>query len=435
MLGPSAEESEMLVMEHLHYLERLAKFSLDLNIYNIPIVQETFQKLVSITGTRRFFQRAEAFERFLSMLSRRTLNPNYYLNRQHFEEINAYNNSNVYGYANYNQEYANRVQAVNFENVNAYYREYNQRLLNGNILSMNNMNRYYQQTYYNQRDILQNNGLDDIDEEESVEEEEEEIENDETIEQDENITNHSFNSENSSPIISNSSSLREDYTLYAPSAHYRRRRSRAPSYESYINRIHYPDFRRVQSSLSEISTSVPQNMDTKNNDTLYPENNSETTNNIISNITTFDNNNNNKSIENIHNDSTNDSLQMNKELKYNTLSYRNINMKLYDNLNILTPPSVDNDAKIKKEKESGDEKMNNKSSQDTNITNSESQSILIIPNVELESFDKKYHNIPKEEINNLKDSSKNNTINKKSENCINIKAEDYQTKTIYNKDN
>ncbi|OUM70700.1 hypothetical protein PIROE2DRAFT_56722 [Piromyces sp. E2] len=468
MLGPSAEESEMLVMEHLHYLERLAKFSLDLNMYNIPIVQETFQKLVSITGTRRFLQRAEAFERFLSMLSRRTLNSNYYLNRQYYEDVNTYN-SNIYGNVNYDQDFARRVQAVNTEN--AYYRDYNRRILNNeNMLSMNNMNRYYRQPYFNQRDISPNNNLDDIEEEEEeeeieveVEENIEEIDQDENIEQEENNNNLSFNSENSLPTTS---SLREEYSIYAPSAHYRRHRSRAPSYESYLTRIRHPNYQRVQSTLPETSNSATHttnNSDTKINDNIYPENNSET-NNTISTIRTFnnpnnislnttitntntttttttnitntnDNNNNNNNnhinnLENIHHDSTNESLQ----LKYNTPSYRNINMKIYEDLNILTPPATEDEINIKEEKDTENENINVNTNQDININNTESQTIIIIPTVELGSIDQKiYSNIPKDNNFDSDDSSNNNTINKKSENSLNIKAEDYQIESIYKK--
>ncbi|KAL6618557.1 hypothetical protein U3516DRAFT_825438 [Neocallimastix sp. 'constans'] len=144
MLGPSAEESEIIATEHLHYLERLAKFSLDLNMYNIPIVQETFHKLVSITGTRRFLQRAEAFERFLTMLSRRTLNSNYYMNRQYNEDINSFNtNINMYGYTNYDFEFnlSNPIsdfRPVTSSNTSSSNNTINNTNTNTNIISNNN---------------------------------------------------------------------------------------------------------------------------------------------------------------------------------------------------------------------------------------------------------------------------------------------------------
>jgi len=289
-------------------------------------------------------------------------------------------------------------------------RNYNRRILNGNMLSMNNMNRYYRQPFYNQRDILSNNNLDDIEEEDEEEEEnEEEIEQDINIEQDENIDNLPFNSENSSP---STTSLREEYSIYAPLGHHRRRRSRAPSYESYMSRIYHSNFSRIQSNnRSEISNSESHNnnnSDTKNNDTVYPENNLDS-NNTISDIKPFENNNNsnitlnnnNNNNENIHHETTNDPLQINNDLKFNTPSYKNINMKLYEDLNILTPPATEDDINIKEEKNTENEKINTDNHQDININNSEnqkSQSILIIPTVDLGSFDKNlYSNIPKED--------------------------------------
>jgi len=345
MLGLSAEENEMLVVEHLHYLERLAKFSLDLNMYGIPIVQETFQKLVSITGTRRFFQRAEAFERFLTMLSRRTMNNNYYLSRQFYEDVNAYGYTNAYDY-----DYARRVQAANTEAVNpSYFYNYNHRFHNESMLpTMNTANRYYRQPFLNQRDIVLNNSLDDIEEED-----EEEEEND----QEENYNNDvSFNSENFSPV----SSLREEYSVYAPSVQHRRQRSGVSNPEVY--RIRLPTMQRIPSNIPEVHNSAAPNstnLDSKINSDLYPENHEVP--NSMSDIRSFEahpslnlhtndsntnstnNNNGNTNNPNIHNhqnnnnsisenspkDTSSESIlvnNLNKELKYNTPStYTNIN--------------------------------------------------------------------------------------------------------------
>jgi len=409
MLGPSAEESEKIATEHLRYLERLAKFSLDLNMYGIPIVQETFQKLVSITGTRRFFQRAEAFERFLSMLSR-TINSNYYLNRQH-EDMNFYNTS-TYGYTNYDYDYGRRLQIVNNENIYQarHIRNSNDNMNNVNaansndihINSMNmnmNINRYIRQPYAIQRRIPQNDNLNNI------EEEEEEKENDH-----ESNNNLTINSERSSTL-----SIREDYSLYASSS-YHHQRSHPPNYENYITRVHYSHFQRNPSHMPENRNRNLHhsniNSNIKINNDVYPENNHNPVSNPIpdrrSHFTTNtnsnfnnDNNNNKSSNSNIDNsnndDNTNidvdknnnsqDISNLNKEeLKYNIQSYKNIDMKLYEDLNILTPPTTndDNGISLKDEKKKDNQKLNDqiKVSHNSEVNDLKAQNSLIIPPIE-----------------------------------------------------
>eukprot|EP00833_Pecoramyces_ruminatium_P011998 jgi/Orpsp1_1/1186030/evm.model.c7180000096550.1 len=455
MLGPSAEESEIIATEHLHYLERLAKFSLDLNIYNIPIVQETFQKLVSITGTRRFLQRAEAFERFLSMLSRRTLNSNYYLNRQYHEDMNSHN-TNMYGYYNYDYDYNRRLQNIHNENIYhiRHFRIPNENIntninvnINPNLIYMSNMNmnRYIRQPYMNQRGIPNNNSLNNIEEEEEEEE----------IDQEEN-NNLSINSESSSTL-----SLREDYSLYASSAHHHHhQRSHPLNHENYITRVHLSNFQRVPSHIPENRNRnhhhhSNNNSDIKINEDLYPENNHNHVSNPISDIrshnnTTTDNSNNNNDCNNNNSNNTNDTNSTNdtncsndtnnnsinndqnnivdisglnkEELKYNTQSYKNINVKLYEDLNILTPPATDDDDDIplKNENESDNQKLDDQinTSLNSEVNDSKVQNLLVIPSIEQQKIFN--NNIPKEEITEKNDSSNKNTINKQSDSSLNI---------------
>ncbi|KAL6600940.1 hypothetical protein LY90DRAFT_663979 [Neocallimastix californiae] len=425
MLGPSAEESEMIATEHLHYLERLAKFSIDLNIYGIPIVQETFQKLVSMTGARRFLQRAEAFERFLIMLSRRTLNSNYYLNRQYYEDMNTHN-VNMYGSSNYDPEFNHRVRRINLNpNINIS--------LNPNNIQMNNLNSHFRQSFIYQRGIPLNENLNNT-EKESEEEEEEEEENDH--EERNNISSSSvstLSSNNSEDSLS--ISLRDEYSTYTLST--RRQRSRHPSYENYISRVQHCDFQGVPSHISnDTNKSIyhDNNSDIKINEEIYQRNNHNHVSNQITDIRsmTIPNTTNNNNIisntnTNIVNNNINDNNNavmnsLNKEeLKINNTTHRNINMKLYENLNMLKPATTDDDDIQLNDVQQNESHKKNENSE-ININNSEIKNIIITSSMKQQTIYNN-NNIPKEEITETKDSSSINTINIQSDSPLNLENE------------